>query len=121
MPASVILLLMDYWFKILQQNLILPNCRICWGDKYDVNNFGHSGATLLRKGHNPYFKTKEFSEAIQFIPDIAIVHLGLNDTDPRNWNNYSNDFRSDYSWLYRYFAKSKSGCKSLYLFDDANL
>ena len=44
-------------------------------EKYEVKNFGHSGATLLRKGHNPYYKTKEFSEAIQFIPDIAIIHL----------------------------------------------
>lgn len=69
------------------------------GEKYEVKNFGHSGATLLRKGHNPYFKTKEFTEAINLVPDIAIIHLGLNDTDPRDWNNYSNDFRGDYSWL----------------------
>jgi hypothetical protein len=48
------------------------------GGKYEVKNFGHNGATLLRKGHNPYYKTKEFKEAIQFIPDIAIIHLGLN-------------------------------------------
>ena len=69
------------------------------GEKYDVKNFGHSGATLLRKGHNPYYKTKEFGQAIKLVPDIAIIHLGLNDTDPRNWNNYSNDFKSDYAWL----------------------
>ena len=69
------------------------------GEKYEVKNFGHSGATLLRKGHNPYFKTKEFVEALNLIPDIAVIHLGLNDTDPRDWNNYSNDFRGDYSWL----------------------
>ena len=67
------------------------------GGKYEVKNFGHSGATLLRKGHNPYFETKEFTGAINLIPDIAIIHLGLNDTDPRDWNNYSNDFRNDYS------------------------
>lgn len=27
----------------------------------DIRNFGHSDATLLRKGHRPYFKTKEFT------------------------------------------------------------
>ena len=69
------------------------------GEKYEVKNYGHSGATLLRKGHNPYYKTKEFTEALQLIPDIAIIQLGLNDTDPRDWNNYSNDFLGDYSWL----------------------
>ncbi len=69
------------------------------GDQYEVKNFGHSGATLLKKGHNPYYKTKEFAEAIALVPNIAIIHLGLNDTDPRDWNNYSNDFRGDYSWM----------------------
>ncbi|WP_025144850.1 GDSL-type esterase/lipase family protein [Pedobacter jeongneungensis] len=69
------------------------------GEQYLVGNFGHSGATLLKKGHNPYYKTKEFSEVLNFRPDIAIIHLGLNDTDPRNWPNYKGDFQSDYQWL----------------------
>ncbi len=84
------------------------------GDKYEVNNFGHSGATLLRKGHNPYYQTKECDEAIKFAPDIAIIHLGLNDTDPRDWNNYSNDFKSDYAWLIDTLRKTNPGIK-LYL------
>ncbi|MDE3181945.1 MAG: sialate O-acetylesterase, partial [Bacteroidota bacterium] len=78
---------------------------------YEVKNFGHSGATLLREGHNPYYKTKEFEEAIQLVPDIAIIHLGLNDTDPRDWNNYSNDFRGDYSWLIDTLRKVNPGIK----------
>jgi len=69
------------------------------GEKYFVKNFGHSGATLLRKGHNPYYKTKEFEDALAFHPDIAIIHLGLNDTDPRNWPDYSDEFAPDYAWL----------------------
>lgn len=69
------------------------------GTTYEVKNFGHSGATLLKKGHKPYYKTTEFAEAIAYCPDIAIIHLGLNDTDPRNWQNYKQDFQADYSWL----------------------
>lgn len=69
------------------------------GKKYKVNNFGHSGATLLRKGHNPYYKTDAFKAALDFIPDIALLHLGLNDTDPRNWPNYRDEFAPDYAWL----------------------
>lgn len=69
------------------------------GDKYLVKNFGHSGATLLRKGHNPSNKTKEFDEALNFHPDIVIIHLGLNDTDPRNWPNYRDEFAPDYACL----------------------
>jgi len=69
------------------------------GSPYLVGNFGHSGATLLKKGHNPYFKTKAFKDALSFSADIAIIHLGLNDTDPRNWPNYKDGFQPDYQWL----------------------
>ncbi|MBR5511093.1 MAG: sialate O-acetylesterase [Bacteroidaceae bacterium] len=66
------------------------------GESYEVGNFGKSGATLLRKGHRPYDKQKEYSDALAFVPDIAIIHLGLNDTDPRNWPNYRDEFIPDY-------------------------
>lgn len=69
------------------------------GDKFVVNNFGLSGATLLRNGHNPYHKTKPFAAALDFRPDIAIIHLGLNDTDPRNWPEFRNEFAPDYARL----------------------
>ncbi len=47
------------------------------GEKYEVKNFGHSGATLLRKGHNPYYKTKEFGEAIQFQSGYCHYSFGI--------------------------------------------
>ncbi len=73
--------------------------QILLGEKYEVKNFGYSGATLLKKGHKPYDRTKECADAIAFRPDIAIIHLGLNDTDPRSWPNYKDDFDADYTWL----------------------
>jgi len=69
------------------------------GSKYQVLNFGHSGATLLKNGHNPWYKTPEFKELIASKPDIAIIHLGLNDTDPRDWPDYRQNFEADYAWL----------------------
>ena len=66
------------------------------GDGYEVGNFGKSGATLLNKGHRPYTKQTEYKAALDFAPDIAIIHLGLNDTDPRNWPNYRDEFIPDY-------------------------
>jgi sialate O-acetylesterase len=81
------------------------------GDKYNVRNFGHSGATLLKQGHNPYYKTVEFSNAIAFAPDIAIIHLGLNDTDPRDWPDYGQNFEADYSWLIDAFRKANPKVK----------
>ncbi|MBR5455335.1 MAG: sialate O-acetylesterase [Bacteroidaceae bacterium] len=67
------------------------------GESYEVRNFGHSGATLLSKGHNPYIKLPEYKAALEFAPDIAVIHLGLNDTDPRNWPNHRDEFYSDYT------------------------
>ena len=81
------------------------------GSNYDVRNFGHSGATLLKKGHNPYYKTQEFGGAISFAPDIAIIHLGLNDTDPRDWPAYHDDFEADYAWLIAQFRKANPAVK----------
>ena len=66
------------------------------GEKYDVRNFGYSGATLLSKGHRPYINLNEYKAALEFAPDIAVIHLGLNDTDPRNWPNYRDEFYDDY-------------------------
>lgn len=75
------------------------------GDDYEVGNFGKSGATLLRKGHRPYNEQEEFKKALEFAPDIAIIHLGLNDTDPRNWKYYKREFISDYIALIEAFEK----------------
>lgn len=75
------------------------------GEEYLVGNFGHSGATLLQKGHNPYVKTQAYQDALAFVPDIVVIALGLNDTDPRNWPNYHNEFESDYADLIAAFRE----------------
>ena len=66
------------------------------GEEYEVRNFGYSGATLLSKGHRPYINLDKYKAALEFAPDIAVIHLGLNDTDPRNWPNYRDEFYDDY-------------------------
>ena len=76
------------------------------GENYLVGNFGKPGATLLSKGHRPYFKQEQFTDAMNFHGEIAVVHLGLNDTDPRNWPNYRDEFHHDYSALLDSLRKS---------------
>lgn len=66
------------------------------GPGYHVRNFGHSGATLLSRGHRPYIQQQAWRDALAFAPHKAIIHLGLNDTDPRNWPNYRDEFIPDY-------------------------
>ena len=69
------------------------------GNKYEVRNFGKSGATLLRHGHRPYNEQEEYRKALEYGAEIAVIHLGLNDTDPRNWPNYRDEFEHDYRML----------------------
>ena len=81
------------------------------GDEYEVGNFGKSGATLLRHGHRPYNEQEEYKAAIAFGAEIAVIHLGLNDTDPRNWPNYRDEFESDYQQLIDALHKAAPGGK----------
>ena len=41
------------------------------GDKYEVRNFGYSGATLLSKGHRPYINLNEYKAADEVSKDIT--------------------------------------------------
>ena len=75
------------------------------GESYEVGNFGKPGATLLQKGHRPYQSQEEFKQAKEFKADIVVIHLGINDTDPRNWPLYSDEFVGDYLGLIDAFKK----------------
>ena len=75
------------------------------GDGYEVGNFGKPGATLLNKGHRPYTQQQEYKDAIAFAGDIVVIHLGINDTDPRNWPNYQDEFIEDYRSLIKDFRE----------------
>lgn len=81
------------------------------GEGYDVRNFGHSGATLLYHGHRPYVKEPEFKRALDFKADMVVIHLGLNDTDPRNWPDYGDEFLTDYRALIDSFRMANRNAK----------
>jgi len=94
-----------------EKNSYPSQLQVLLGKNYQVENFGRNGSTLLTKGHLPYVKTKEYQNAIALKADIVIIHLGLNDTDPRNWPNYHNDFIKDYTALIASFKKSNPKTK----------
>lgn len=81
------------------------------GEGYEVRNFGKSGATLLNKGHRPYTQQQEFRDALAFMADIVVIHLGLNDTDPRDWPDYRDDFVKDYLNLIDTFRVANPACQ----------
>mgnify|MGYP001688824710 CR=1 FL=1 len=75
------------------------------GAHYEVKNFGHSGTTLFSEGHRPYIQQPEYQAALAFKADLVVIHLGLNDTDPRNWPNYNSHSTAIISNLSTAFAR----------------
>lgn len=55
------------------------------GYKYQVLNYGISGATMLYRSDLPY-KESFMAAAEKTKPDICILMLGTNDSKPHNWN-----------------------------------
>ncbi len=94
-----------YTVENREQNSYPSQLQRMLGDGYEVGNFGKSGATLLNKGHRPYMQQEEYKQALAFAGDIVVIHLGINDTDPRNWPNYRDFFVCDYLELIDSFRK----------------
>lgn len=80
------------------------------GDNYAIHNFGVSGATLLRSGNKPYWKTKKYKKALSFNPDIVIIKLGTNDSKRKNWKRRE-DFLDNYTDLIDSFISVNSSVK----------
>lgn len=81
------------------------------GQDYEVRNFGHSGATLTRHGFRPYQDQQAFHEALTYQADLVVIHLGLNDTDPRCWPQHRDEFIHDYRALIDTLRTANPNCR----------
>ena len=77
------------------------------GEKWQVRNFGVSGATLLKKGDLPYWDQQAFKDALAYNPHVVVIKLGTNDTKPQNWK-YKDEFATDYADMIDRFAELPS-------------
>jgi lysophospholipase L1-like esterase/pimeloyl-ACP methyl ester carboxylesterase len=85
------------------------------GAGYQVENFGVSGNTLLKKGDFPYWESKKYSEALSFAPDIVLIKLGTNDAKSQNRIYIDSDFEKDYTALIQSFKNMNSEVKIILL------
>ena len=76
------------------------------GGKWQVENFGVSGATMMNSGDKPYQKEGKFREAVAFKPEVVIIKLGTNDTKPQNWKGAAADFTKDSKQLLAAFREA---------------
>lgn len=75
------------------------------GDKYHVENFGHSGRTLSDNGDKPYTESKQFKLSLEYDADIVVIMLGSNDTKPQNWTDKAT-FASEYIKLVERYTEN---------------
>jgi len=51
-------------------------------NQWQTQNFGVSGATLLRNADKPYVQQSAYNQALAARPDAVIIKLGTNDSKP---------------------------------------
>ncbi len=76
-------------------------------NKWETENFGVGGATLLRKGDLPYMEQSAYNQALAWNPDVVVIMLGTNDSKSFNWI-YKDEFVPDYCALIDSFAALSS-------------
>lgn len=74
------------------------------GSKFNVQNFGVSGTTALKKSNMPYMNEQAYKDALAFNPDIVTIKLGTNDSKPYNWENKAN-FKDDLKFMINSFRE----------------
>jgi hypothetical protein len=91
--------------------------------EWHAENFGVSGATLLRNGDKPYVRQGAYDQVLAAEPDAVIIKLGTNDSKPQNWA-HKDEFVWDYLFLIDSFAELPSRpaiwiCKPVPAFSDS--
>ncbi|WP_316821361.1 GDSL-type esterase/lipase family protein [Pedobacter gandavensis] len=54
------------------------------GAQYEVLNYGLSGATMLKNGNKPYWRSQEYQQVLKSNPDLVFIKLGTNDSKQIN-------------------------------------
>ncbi len=66
------------------------------GAGYEVGNFGHNGATMLKNADTPYWNQPEYPAAQASNPNIVVIKLGTNDSKSWNWGSFGSEYPADY-------------------------
>lgn len=78
------------------------------GKKYEVINFGVSGATMLKNTNLSYWNLQEYKDALDFNPASVIIMLGTNDSKSTIWTIHKDEFVADYTEMINAFKNLKS-------------
>jgi lysophospholipase L1-like esterase len=77
-------------------------------NEWETQNFGHSGATLLRNKSASYITKNAYNNALASDPDVVIIMLGTNDSARASISEIEQRFVSDYLVLIDAFVQLPS-------------
>ena len=80
----------------------------CFDGEWETQNFGHSGATLLRNKGASYVAQNVYDRALASEPDVVIIMLGSNDSARASISEIERNFTPDYLALIDAFAQLPS-------------
>jgi acyl-CoA thioesterase I len=80
------------------------------GDYFEVQNFGVSGRTILKKGDFPIWQEEKYKKALDWKPDVVVIKFGTNDSKPQNWK-YEKELEADYFAFIRSFKRANPEIK----------
>ncbi len=67
--------------------------------QWEVKNFGVSAMTLVKSTSRPYMGRPEYRAALKYRPDVVLIMLGTNDSNPTFRNFIPQHFNEDYKEL----------------------
>jgi lysophospholipase L1-like esterase len=82
------------------------------GDKWEVRNFGVSAKTMIRQPGSGWTTTPQYTQALEFKPDVVTIKLGTNDSKVPQWDQAKKDtFLADSKALVADFRKANPDAK----------
>ncbi len=93
--------------------LIRRSYRKCWGMIMWLVTWESAVLFCSTKVIALICSRRNIAKAINFAGDIVVIHLGINDTDPRGWPDYRDFFIQDYRALIDSFRVANSRCRIL--------
>ena len=55
------------------------------GEGFEVGNFASANTSISPDPPTPYIETSQYKEAVNFLPNVVLLHLGTYDTRPQLW------------------------------------
>ena len=97
--------------RTAKRTVIPPSSNECWATDTKSPTSEKAGRRYCERDTVLTTSRRNARPPSTFAADRVVIHLGLNDTDPRDWPNYRDDFTKDYLTLIDAFRQANPKCE----------